>query len=76
MKDEKVPLGVKDVWNLILHMLGQGFDGSKVVTVGIELALRGEGGNDRMIWPKDTPGAGIRDIWISKFPLWKGGKKV
>ena len=76
MKDEDVPVGVKDVWKLILHMLGQGFDVSKVVTIGIELALRGEGSNDRMVWPKDSPCAGIRDILIGEFPLWKGGEEV
>jgi len=76
MENETVPLGVKGFMKLLLHMLRQGFKGGKVVTIGIELALRGEGSNDWMIWPQDTPSTGISDIWVSKFPLWKGRKKV
>ena len=70
VKDDEIPIGVKDFRELLLNVFREVFQGRKVIAVGVALTTGGKCGNDGVIRPNDPPGAGrIRSILGSEFPL-------
>ena len=70
MKDDEIPIGVKDFRELILNVFREVFQDCKVITVGVALTNGRECGDDGVIRPNDPPGAGrVSPSLASEFPL-------
>ena len=77
MKDNEVPISVKLFRDLLFNMFRKIFKGCKVVTVSVDLTSSGEGRDDWVIRPDDSPSAGRIIVSLSgEFPLREGGEQV
>ena len=70
VKDDTIPIGIKNVRDLLLNVFREVFEYSKVITVGVDFTAGGERGDDGVIRPNNSPGAGrVSRGLASKFPL-------
>ena len=77
VEDDEVPISVKLFRDLLLNMFREIFEDCKVVTMIVDFTSRGEGGNNWVIRPDDSPSAGrIIPSFASEFPLRERCKKV
>jgi len=77
VKDDTIPIGIKNFRELLLNVFREVVEYSKVITVGVDFTAGGERGDDGVIRPNNSPGAGrISRGLASKFPLRERCKKV
>ena len=70
VKDNEVPISVKRFRDLLLNMFREIFKDCEVVTMIVDLASSGEGRDNWVIRPNDSPSAGrIIPSFASEFPL-------
>ena len=77
MKDNEVPISVKFFRDLLLNMFRKIFKDCKVITVSVDLTSSGEGRDNWVIRPNDSPSAGRIILSLSsEFPLRERGEQV
>ena len=70
VKDDKIPISVKFFRDLLLNVFREIFKHCKVITVVVNFTAGGESGDDGMVRPNDSPGAGrISLSFAREFPL-------
>ena len=77
MKDNEVPISVKLFRDLLFNMFREIFKDCKVITVSVDLTPSGEGRDNWVIRPNDSPSAGRIILSLSgEFPLRERGEQV
>ena len=70
VKDDEIPIGVKDFRELLLNMFREIFKYCKVIAVVVNLTAGGKRGDDGVVRPNDSPGAGRISLSLAReFPL-------
>ena len=70
VKDDEIPIGVKDFRELLLNVFREVLQYCKVITVGVALTTGGERRDDGVVRPNGPPGAGrVSPSLASEFPL-------
>ena len=74
VKDDEIPIRVKDFRELFLNMFREIFKYCKVIAVVVDFTAGGERGDDGVVRPNDSPGASRVSLSLaSEFPLRERG---